>query len=137
MFQVSFNIFLIVFFFFYLNTHVFRISSSVPLEPAIREKWRKQICKHQEFDNTLGVHPVCALHFDPSKIICRGKRTTLQKGTLPTIFPGLVNASCIFIFRVIHFFFMCNTFILIEFSTAMMAITLFISMTKKMKNAKH
>lgn len=61
---------------------------SVPLDPELRAKWRSQICQHQEFDEIPGAYPVCMLHFDQSKIKHQGKRTTLVKGTLPTVFPG-------------------------------------------------
>lgn len=60
---------------------------SVPHDPELREKWIEQIEKHQKFDPIPAAYPVCVLHFEPSKIIQRGKRTTLVKGTLPTIFP--------------------------------------------------
>lgn len=60
---------------------------SVPYDSELREKWIKQIENHQEFDPIPAAYPVCLLHFEPSTIIQRGKRTTLVKGTLPTIFP--------------------------------------------------
>lgn len=74
---------------FYIIIHVCcDFLFSVPLEPELRAKWRSQICKHQEFDEIPGAYPVCMLHFDQSKIKHQGKRTTLVKGTLPTVFPG-------------------------------------------------
>lgn len=66
------------------STHIF----SVPKETPLRVKWIAQIRRHQEFDDqSLCSYPVCSLHFDSDKIMQSGKRTTLKKGTLPTIFP--------------------------------------------------
>lgn len=59
----------------------------VPLESSLRAKWVHQISKHQEFDYIPVNYPDCTLHFDQSEIIQQGKRTTIQKGALPTIFP--------------------------------------------------
>lgn len=60
---------------------------SAPHEPALRAKWIENISKHQEFNNIVISYPVCCLHFDESEILRRGKRTTLVKGAVPTIFP--------------------------------------------------
>lgn len=59
----------------------------MPLDPEIRSKWIAQITKHQEFDEIPVTYPVCKLHFNEQQIIRRGKRNTLQKGAVPTIFP--------------------------------------------------
>lgn len=59
----------------------------VPHEPALRAKWVEQIRRHQAFDDAPISYPVCILHFHASKINRSGKRTTLTKGSLPTIYP--------------------------------------------------
>lgn len=59
----------------------------MPHDPELRSKWKHQINKHQVFDDIPISFPVCALHFDATQIVRRGKRTTLEKGALPFIFP--------------------------------------------------
>lgn len=59
----------------------------MPHDTIVRKQWVHQISRHQKFDDAPISYPVCILHFDTDKIIQRGKRTTLVKGTVPTKFP--------------------------------------------------
>lgn len=63
---------------------------SVPRDPILRQKWIEQISKHQEFVDATKTYPVCASHFDSDKVSQIGRRTTLIKGSLPTLFPEYV-----------------------------------------------
>lgn len=60
---------------------------SVPKEATLRAKWKDQISKHQHFEDTLIAYPICEMHFDADKIVQSGKRKTLVKCSVPTIFP--------------------------------------------------
>lgn len=60
---------------------------SVPHERVLRKKWIEMISKHQEFDYIPMNYAVCEMHFDAECILQTGKRRTLIKGSLPTIFP--------------------------------------------------
>lgn len=53
----------------------------------MRKKWINQIERYQTFDPIPINYPVCSQHFEPSQILRRGKRSTLVKGSVPTIFP--------------------------------------------------
>lgn len=46
-----------------------------------------EIGHHQEFDERPTAYPVCSLHFRPDDIIENGRRKTLKKGVISTIFP--------------------------------------------------
>lgn len=63
---------------------------SVPHDPILRKKWIEQIEKHQPFDRMPISYPVCERHFDATNLVRNGKRCTLIKGTVPTIFPEYV-----------------------------------------------
>ncbi|XP_031639239.1 THAP domain-containing protein 1-like [Contarinia nasturtii] len=60
---------------------------NIPYDPKVRSEWAKQIRRHQSFDDTTITYPVCILHFTPVDIKIAGKRTTIKKGSVPTIFP--------------------------------------------------
>lgn len=47
--------------------------------------------KHQCFEDGLASYPICEMHFDDDKILQNGKRKTLVKGSVPTIFPECVE----------------------------------------------
>lgn len=58
-----------------------------------RSKWIAAIENYQEFDYSVQNYYICSLHFEPSDITSHGKRRTVIKGKLPSIFPRSISTD--------------------------------------------